>query len=383
MLLIRNGFVHPITAPAFMGDVLLDQGRILSLGQGLCAPDAQQVDATGCFVLPGLVDAHCHIGLCADGTGEEDINEGSDPVTPELRAIDAIDPFDPCFEEARRAGITTVVTGPGSANVIGGQFAAMKTKGGPLEDALLKAPSAMKAALGENPKNAYQENQEKPYTRMAIAALLRQSLTDAQTYANKRARKDSDEELDLGKEALNQVLKGELMLKVHAHRADDILTALRIAREFHLNISLDHCTEGHKIAPYLAQEIEKLHAHVILGPLISDRSKVELRNLTMTAPKILHEAGIPFALMSDYPCIPVQYLPVCAALAVREGLPENVALEAITINAARANGIDSRVGSLELGKDADVAVFSGNPLEFRTRCLMTVIDGAIVHRETI
>lgn len=215
MLLIKNAKLFPITAPPFEGDILLRGGRIAALGPNLTAADAKVLDVRGFYVLPGLVDPHCHAGLCAEGAGadEEDVNESSTPLTPELRAIDGIDPFDPCFLDARRAGVTTVVTGPGSTNVVGGQFAAIKTKKGSVDSRVLREPAAMKASLGENPKRTYQQNEEKPYTRMAIAALLRQALVDAGEYTKKRRKKDGDEARDLGKEAMARVLAGEFPLE--------------------------------------------------------------------------------------------------------------------------------------------------------------------------
>lgn len=386
MILLKNGLVRPVSAAPFAGDVLIAGGKIAALGPGLEAPGAECIDVSGCTVTPGIIDAHCHIGMWEDGMGDEgaDGNECSDPVTPEMQAIDGLNPFDPCFAEARAAGVTTVVTGPGSANVIGGQFAALRTAGGSVEEMLLRFPVAMKAALGENPKRVYADQKASPYTRMAIAALFRKAMRDAQEYAaaleEAKADPSKKPDLDLGLEALLPVLRGELPLKVHAHRADDILTALRLAKEFHLRISLEHCTEGHLIASELKRRIDSLGGvPVILGPLLSDRSKIELRNQSFRAPAILHAAGVEFALMTDHPVIPVQYLPVCAALAVREGLDEDTALASITLHAARAVGLDGRIGSLEPGKDANIAVFAGHPFDFRTRCRLTLIDGRIVH----
>lgn len=386
MVLIKNGFVMPMDAPAFTGDILVRDGKIAALGMALRAPGAQELDCTGLTVLPGFVDAHCHIGMWEDGIGDEgaDGNESSDPVTPEMRAIDGVNPFDPCFKEAREAGVTTVLTGPGSANVIGGLFVAMKTAGNSVEDMTLRYPVAMKAALGENPKRVYAEQKEAPYTRMAIAALFRKTMVEAQEYARKLKLGEEDVEKlpdrDLAMEALLPVISGELPLKVHAHRADDILTALRLAEEFHLRITIDHCTEGHLIAEQLKERSEALGAGVIVGPLLSERAKVELKNLSFRAPRALYDAGVPFALMTDHPVIPEQFLPVCAALCVRDGLPEQAALEAITINAARITGISDRVGSLSEGKDADIAIFEGHPLDIRSRCRYTLIDGKIVYQ---
>ncbi len=385
MLLLKNGLVLSMAGPAFTGDVLLKDGKIAAVGEHISAEGAEVVDCTGYYVLPGFVDAHCHIGMWEDGMGDEgaDGNENSDPITPQMRAIDGINPFDPCFKEARVAGVTTVVTGPGSANVIGGQFAALKTYGRYIEDMLIQDPIAMKAAFGENPKRVYTEQKEAPYTRMAIAALFRGAMVEAQEYERKLklGEEDADKlpDRDLGIEALLPVLRGEIRLKVHAHRADDILTALRLAKEFNLSVTLDHCTEGHLILDILKEQTEALGAGIILGPLFSDRSKIELKNMTFRAPKLMHEAGIPFALMTDHPVIPIQHLPVCAALCVREGLDVDEALRAITINAAKVVGLGERVGSLEVGKDADVAIFDGHPLDIRSHCLRTIINGKTVH----
>ena len=328
----------------------------------------------------------------------DDGNEYSNPVTPELRAIDAINPYDRCFEEARMGGITTVVTGPGSANVIGGQFAAMKTAGSRVEDMVLCEPIAMKAAFGENPKRVY-SGSKTFYTRMTVASTLRKTLIETREYDRKLREAENDESkkpaFDFKLESMLPVIRRELPLKIHAHRADDILTAIRIAKEFDLRITLDHFTEGYLIINRIKDDLKQLDAGVIVGPLLSDRSKIELRNLSMTAPRTLYENGIKFAMMTDHPVIPEQYLPVCAALAVREGLPEKAALESITINAdgkltewdsigatdVEIVGISDRVGSIEVGKDADIAVFYGHPFDFRARCVMTLVNGEIVFDE--
>ena len=387
MLLLKNGFVHTMEGEPFVGDVLIDGGKIRAVGPALSAADAETVDVTGKYVLPGFVDAHCHIGMWEDGMGEEgaDGNEFSDPLTPQMRAVDGVNPFDPCFREACRAGVTTAVTGPGSANVIGGTFAALKTSGDSVEDMLLRDPVAMKAALGENPKRVYTEQKATPYTRMAIAALFRKEMAEAQEYEKKQQEGEADADKrpdrDLALEALLPVLHGELTLKVHAHRADDILTALRLAEEFGIRITLDHCTEGHLIADVLKARMDKLHVPgVIVGPLLSERSKIELKNLSFAAPRILHEKGVKFAMMTDHPVIPLQYLPVEAGLAVREGLDETAALLSITRYAAEIVGIADRVGSLAPGKDADVAVFDAHPFDFRAHCVMTLVNGRIVWR---
>ncbi len=384
MILIKNGKVLTMTDKIYeKGDVLIDGKKIVEVGENLQAPsDAQVIDAQGMWVMPGIVDAHCHIGMWEDGIGFEgaDGNEATNPVTPELRAIDGINPDDNCFREAREHGVTSVVTGPGSANVIGGQFAALKTYGRRVEDMVFKEPLALKVAFGENPKRVYNDQGKSPSTRMATAAILRQNLINAQEYKKKleKAKSDPDKmpERDLQMEILVKVLNREIPIKAHAHRADDILTAIRIAKEFDIDITIDHCTEGHRIADYLLEE----NAKVILGPLLSDRSKVELKNMSFKAPGILSKAGIKVAIMTDHPVIPVQYLPVCAAIAVREGMDEMEALKAITINAAEITGIADRVGSLEAGKDADIVIFDGHPLDFRSKTVWVFIDGHAVKR---
>lgn len=387
MYLLKNAFVMSMTQPAFHGDVLIENGRISAVGKALQAPDnVQSIDCAGRYVLPGFIDAHCHIGMWEDGIGEEgaDGNEISDPITPEMRAVDGINPFDPCFAEARAAGVTTVLTGPGSANVIGGQFVALKTAGRFIEEMILKDPIAMKAALGENPKREYAEQKATPYTRMAIAALFRKAMVDAQEYARKLELGEEDPEKlpdrDLALEALLPVLRGELPVKFHAHRADDILTALRLTREFGLCATIEHCTEGHLIADLLKEQLKELNAGIIIGPLLSERAKIELKNLSFHSAKLLHDAGIPFALMTDHPVIPVQFLPVCAALCVRDGLDEETALKSITIDAARITGLDTHVGSIEPGKDADLTVFDAHPLDYRAHCIYTFINGEIVYQ---
>ena len=386
MKVLKNGRVIPVVGDEFVGDIAIENGKIVALGEKLEYPDADYINVSGFTLIPGIIDAHCHIGMFEDGMGFEgdDGNEYSNPVTPELRAIDAINPYDRCFEEARMGGITTVVTGPGSANVIGGQFAAIKTAGSRVEDMVLCEPIAMKAAFGENPKRVY-SGSKTFYTRMTVASTLRKTLIETREYDRKLREAENDESkkpaFDFKLESMLPVIRRELPLKIHAHRADDILTAIRIAKEFDLRITLDHFTEGYLIINRIKDDLKQLDAGVIVGPLLSDRSKIELRNLSMTAPRTLYENGIRFAMMTDHPVIPEQYLPVCAALAVREGLPEKAALESITINAAEIVGISDRVGSIEVGKDADIAVFYGHPFDFRARCVMTLVNGEIVFDE--
>lgn len=388
MLIIKNGNVIPMAGEDFTGDIAVENGKITELGKDIAKnyPDAEVIDVSGCTVIPGIIDAHCHIGMWEDGMGTEgaDGNDPYKPVTPELRSIDGINPYDRCYKEACAAGITTVVTGPGSANVIGGQFVAMKTAGKDLDDMIVKFPLAMKAALGENPKRVF-TGQKVFYTRMAVASLLRKTLADAAEY-NEKINAAGDDESKLPKkdhslEAMLPVIRRELPLKIHAHRIDDIMTAIRIAKEFNIRVTLDHFSEGYMYIDLIKDDIEALGAGVIVGPYMSDRSKIELRNASMEAPAILNKKGVKFAIMTDHPVIPIQYLPVCAAVAVREGLPERAALEAITKNPAEILGLSDRLGTLEPGKDADIAVYRGHPFDFRTRCVMTLVSGKKVHCE--
>ena len=384
MMLIKGGKVFTMEGEVLDGGfVLIEKGRISKVGQGeppgRYLDMAQLIDAEGMFIMPGFVDAHCHIGLFEDGIGfeGEDGNEATDPITPHLRAIDAINPMDRAFEEAVRGGVTTAVTGPGSANVLGGEFVAIKTVGGSVEDMVIKNPVAIKCAFGENPKRVYYEKKTAPMTRMATAALLREALMKAKRYMERkeRAKEDKQPELDVKMESLVRVLRKELPLKAHAHRADDIMTALRIAREFDIDMTIEHCTEGHRITETLVREGRGL----VVGPGLSSRSKYELRDLTFKTPSILSAAGLDIAIMTDHPVIPIQYLPVCAALAVKEGMDEYKALEAITINPARITGIADRVGSLLPGKDADIAIFDGHPFNYTTKARYVIVNGNLVY----
>lgn len=387
MLVLKNGNVMTMAGPAFVGDVAIENGKIVAVGQSLSYSDAEVRDVTGMTVMPGIVDPHCHIGMWEDAMGFEgaDGNECTNPITPELRAIDAINPYDRCFEEAAAGGVTTCVTGPGSANVIGGQFVAIKTYGDSVDDMVLRFPVAVKAAFGENPKRVYNGKNQTPSTRMATAALMRKALIEAQEYNEKLEKGKADPEKmperNLGKEILARVIRRELPMKIHAHRADDILTAIRICREFKLRYTLDHCTEGYLITDKLKEALGEDCEGIIVGPLLTDRSKIELKNLSFKAPKVLEQAGIEYAMMTDHPVTPEQYLPICTAIAVREGASEEGALKAITINAAKITGIADRVGSIEVGKDADIAVFSGHPFDFRSRCVLTLVNGKVAHEE--
>lgn len=383
MILIKNAHIYTMKDEVIEnGSILIKDGKIQEVARDINPPKgARLIDAEGRMLTPGFVEAHCHLGMWEDSIGFEgsDGNEMTDPVTPQLRAIDSINPMDRTFQEAYEAGITTAVTGPGSANVIGGTFAAIKTYGHRIDDMILKDPVAMKIAFGENPKRVYNDQQKPPMTRMATAALLRETLFEAKAYMDKKQDKDKSKhpDFDMKMEALIPVLKREIPLKAHVHRADDIFTALRIAKEFDLDISLDHCTEGHLIKDDLAKEGKA----AIVGPSLSDRSKFELKNLTFETPRILNEAGVKLAITTDSPVIPLQYLSLCAGLAHKAGLDEMEALKAITINPAEIIGIDDRVGSIEVGKDADIVIFDKNPLkDVDAHTFMTIIDGNIVYR---
>ncbi|MBN2287515.1 MAG: amidohydrolase [Tissierellales bacterium] len=384
MILIKNGYIKTMTQGDIeKGQILIDGKIIKEVGETVQAPiDCEVIDATGYLITPGLIDAHCHIGMWEEGIGFEgaDGNEATDPVTPHLRAIDSINPMDMAFQEAREGGVTTAVTGPGSANVIGGTFVAIKTYGKRIDKMILKDPVAMKIAFGENPKRVYDDQHKAPSTRMGTAAILRETLFEAKKYIadQEKALKDPDEtpDFDMKMEALIPVMKKEIPLKAHAHRADDIFTALRIAKEFDLDITLDHCTEGHLIT----EELKEENKYVIIGPSLSGRTKFELKNLTFDTPRILNEAGLKMAIMTDSPVIPLQYLSLCAGLAVKAGLSEEEGWKAITINAAEISGISDRVGSIEAGKDADLVIFKGNPLkEINHEVKATIIDGNLVY----
>lgn len=334
------------------------------------------LDIQGAWVLPGLIEAHSHIGITEEKWGiiADDCNEQTMPVTTTLRAIDAINPMDPAFHEAIAAGITSVMIGPGSSNVVGGQFAFVKTQGRCIDNMVVKSPAAMKVAFGENPKTAFGDKDQYPSTRMGTAALLRKTLHEAVQYKKDKENGELSQ-MDFEMEPWIPVLNREIPLKAHAHRADDILTAIRIAKEFQVDITIDHGTEGHLIA----DEIKASGFPVIVGPDLTARSKLEVKNMSFKTNQVLQEAGITIAITTDHPVSLIQYLPLCVGLAVKYGLPMEEGLKAITINAARICRVDDRVGSLKRGKDADIAVFSGNPMEVFTKTLYTIIDGKIVY----
>ena len=385
MLVIKNGCIKTMTGQDFEnGQIIIEDGKIKAVGENLKIPkDAEVIDACGYLVTPGLIDGHCHIGMWEEGIGFEgdDGNEDVEPVTPQLRAIDAINPMDQGFQDAIEGGVTSAVTGPGSANVIGGTFLAIKTFGKRVDDMVIKDPVAMKIAFGENPKRVYSDQHKSPVTRMAIASILRETLYEAKQYMEdlEASKEDPDTkpDFDLKLHALLPVLKKEIPLKAHAHRADDIFTALRIAKEFDLDITLDHCTEGHLIVDELAAEGKPC----LIGPTFGSRVKYELKNKSFETPKILVDAGIKIAIITDSNVIPIQHINMCAGMAVKAGLSEEEAWKSITINPAEIAGIDDRVGSIEVGKDADVAIFKGNPLlDIDYETAITIINGKIVYK---
>ena len=390
MIIIKNASIHTITDSVIeKGYVLIENGKILEISKSLEEYEPkkadQVIDANGMHLFPGFIDAHSHLGMWEDSIGFEgsDGNESVDPVTPQLRAIDGINPMDRTFEEARAGGITATATGPGSANVIGGQFAIIKTYGVCIDDMILKAPCAIKCALGENPKRTYNDREESPVTRMATAAILRESFIKAKDYAQRKRLAESDEEaekpdFDFKMEALVDVMEKKLPIKVHAHRADDILTAIRIAKEFDIGMTLEHCTEGHLIV----DQLKRAGFAPIVGPSLSERSKFELKNLTFKTPGILSNAGIKIAIMTDHPVIPIQYLPLCASLAVKAGMDRDEAMKAITINAAQIIGVGERIGSIEKGKDADLVLWDRDPFDAHSEVLWTMIDGEVVYRNS-
>ncbi len=382
MLCVKNGMIHDaVHEEAFRGDILVEDGKIRAIGENLEIPEGTGiVDAEGLQVYPGFVEAHGHIGLDGYGIGYEgmDYNEMNDIISPQMRGIDGVKPLDPAFPMAAAAGVTCVCVGPGSANVLGGTFTTIKTVGRRVDDMVVRDGVAMKCAFGENPKRVYRE--KKDSSRMTTAALLRETLFKAREYMEKKEAAGDDlsrrPAFDIKMEALLPVMKKEIPLKAHAHATEDIFTALRIAKEFGLKITLEHVTEGHLIAEELAKE----NVPLAVGPTLTSASKFELRNKSWVTPGRLAAAGCQVSIITDSPVIPQEYLPLCAGLAVQAGMEPFAALQAITINPAKHAGIADRVGSLEAGKDADIVITDGCPFEVSSKVKYVFINGKEVSK---
>lgn len=379
MLLIKNGTLYTMERPEpVSSDILIVGNKIKKIAPHIPEDAVSDIiDATGLYVFPGFIDAHSHIGISEEkvtGIGDE-CNENTAPATPYLRAIDSIHPMDSAFHNALASGITTVMVGPGSSNPIGGQFALIKTNGRCVDDMVIKSPSAMKIAFGENPMTTYGMNGNTPSTRMGIAAVIREELYRARQYLNSTGETSNQKDFRL--ECYRELFEKKIPLKAHVHRADDILTAVRIAKEFDLSLTLDHCTEGHLIA----EEIATSGFPAIVGPSMSARSKKEVCESDFKTAGVLQKAGVLVALTTDHPVCRLQYLPLCAALAAKEGMGEYEALKAITINAAKICGMEHRLGSLSAGKDADLCLWDGNPLEIRSSVVYTIQNGEIAWKK--
>jgi len=375
MLAIKNAKIITMNGEVIeKGDILISEGKILDVGSNLEIPkDCNIVDKTDKIILPGFVDAHTHLGIGEEDIGwaGKDYDESTDPVTPHLKAIDAINPADTGLKDAYKGGVTTVMVTPGSSNIFGGECCVIKTHGKIVDDMVLKENVGIKAAVGENPKRDYGSKQNKaPKTRMGIAAIMRKTLLEAQEYKSKK-ESSNDFEKDIKLEALLPVLNKEIPLKVHAHRADDIITVLRIKNEFDINVTIEHCTEGHLVPKKIYEE----NIPAIVGPTFGERSKNELKNKSFKTAGILADYGVKVAIMSDHGVTPTQYLPIYAALSIKAGMDEIEALKSITINPAEILGVDDRVGSIEKGKDADLIVFKGDPLDIRSEIEEVYING--------
>ncbi len=376
MLLISNGILHTMeTDTPLRADILVKQGKIVKIKENIVpTEDTEVFDAENLNIYPGFIDAHSHIGIAEDKISSQNdtSNENTNPITPFIRGIDSVNPMDSAFHNAIAAGITGVMAGPGSSNAVGGQFAFIKTYGRCVDDMVVLAPAAIKIAFGENPMNCYGLNGNMPSSRMGIASLIREELFRAKQYFSQNQSGNEDFRLECYKELFEK----KIPLKAHVHRTDDILTAIRIAKEFDLDLTLDHCTEGHLIA----DEIAKSGFPAIVGPSLASRSKDEVSQSDFKTAGILHDAGVKVAITTDHPVSRIQYLPLCAGIAAKEGMGESAALRAITIDAARICRVDDRLGSLKEGKDADIVIFEGNPLEINSRVKATIINGEIVWR---
>lgn len=390
-MLIINGKILTMADKNYdNGFLLIEEGKIAALGDMKeLSQEVQEknqesgeplVDASGNWVMPGLIDAHCHVGISEEkwGVVGDDCNEMTSPVTPHLRALDAVNPMDPAFHDAIMAGICSLMTGPGSLNVVGGQSIFMKVQGRCIDRMVVKQPAAMKVAFGENSKMYYGDKDIMPGSRMGIAAIMREELFKACRYKEKKEKGEVKfTEEDFHMESWLPVIRREIPLKAHVHRADDIMTAIRIAKEFHLKMTLDHCTEGHLVADQIAAS----GFPAILGPDLTSRSKLEVKNMSFKSAGVLEKAGVKTAIMTDHPVSLIRYLPLYAGLSVKQGLSLEGGLRAITIHAAQICGVEDRVGSIEIGKDGDIAIFSGSPMEVATETLATIIDGKLVYQK--
>lgn len=384
MLAIRNGKLYTISHGIIdNGTLLVENNKITAIGPQVEIPaGAQVIDAKGKYVTPGIIDAHAHVSIWEEGQGWEgiDVNETTNPITAAVRAIDGIDPDEIGLRDAYQNGVTCIWCAPGSANVIGGEGVTMRTYGESVDEMIMLSPSGIKAATGENPKGAYGNRNQMPKTRMGVAALLRETLVKTQNYRQKIEKAaDNPEKMpvrDLGLENMVRVLKRELPLRVHCHRADDAMTVVRIAKEFEIDITIEHATEGYKVA----QELAEHGVPIVVGPTLSSRSKIEVRDSSLATPAICAAAGVKVALMTDHPIIPVWYLPICAGLAVKHGLDEEVAMRAVTLTPAEICGVADRVGSLEVGKEADIVIWDGHPFEYTTHVDYTIVNGRVVYQ---
>lgn len=369
--LLRNATIYPITSQIILnGDVLVVDGKIAQIGKNISiTPEMDVFECRGKHLLPGFIDVHTHLGLYDEGTGwaGNDANETVEPITPHIRALDSVHPLDPAFTDAIKYGITTAHVMPGSANVIGGTTSVIKTAGKNIQKMIIQEVAGLKLALGENPKRMHSNGNKESITRMGIMGMLREAFYHA---------KNSDNIDDLRISPIIKTLKREIPVRIHAHRADDIISAIRFADEFDLDLRIEHCTEGHLIA----EELAGRNLQVSVGPTLTRRSKVELKNKSWSTYRTLAEHGIKVSITTDHPYTPIQYLNVAAAITVREGLAEQTALEGITILPARNLRIDSRVGSIEVKKDADLVLWSHHPFEFLAKPIFTMIDGKIIYR---
>lgn len=383
-LAVKNGLLYTITHGIIAGGtVLMEDGKIVAVGTDVAIPeDSQVIDAAGQAVTPGLIDAHAHIGLFGEPSvpATADGNEKTGPVQSSLFGIDSLNPADPAFPQVLAAGVTTVYTGPGSSNIIGGTGMAIKTVGRTVDEMVIPGSEGMKFALGENPKRNYGAINRMPGTRMGNAAVMREALIGAQNYLAKLERaaaegKAHTVDRDLKNEQLVKVLKREMKARIHCHRADDIMTAIRIAEEFELDFVLEHATEGYKVADILAEK----QVPCVVGPLLMGPSKHELWEVRLDTPVVLGRAGVKVAIQMDTSGA-TRWLPVVTGLTVREGWSREEALRAITINPAEILGLDDRLGSIEVGKEADLAIFDGCPLSNFTLCETVVVAGQVVHQ---